>query len=66
MTSSSIWRCRSCRTQLGQVGPQGGLDLLVLPVQVDHFGIVRVACPACGAVREWRPKGRAQDDGHAA
>jgi hypothetical protein len=54
MSHAAEWRCRSCRTILGQV-LEGVLRPSVPVESVNGQGIARVPCPQCGRVRAWVP-----------
>ena len=55
--SGSTWRCKECRTPLGQVrGDDGSLELTGVNVVLERRGGVGwVTCPNCGEAREWVP-----------
>ena len=55
MSHESVWRCRGCRAPLGVVRGDGSLEIAGQRVTIEAVGLARVACGACGAVREWRP-----------
>jgi predicted RNA-binding Zn-ribbon protein involved in translation (DUF1610 family) len=59
MSHGFVWRCRACRAPLGLVRGDGSLELRVAGATAERSGLLRVPCPACGEVREWRPRPKA-------
>jgi hypothetical protein len=54
VTSASIWRCRTCRAEMGTV--RGGA--LYPSARVESIapnGLARIRCPGCAEIRAWRP-----------